>query len=164
MIMLFFPCLGTWAGWYAQDLAPVDAFYFAGMTLTTVGFGDVTPTGPVMKAFCMLYIITGVLSICFVASNLATMYNDSIQAQKYQFILEATEKPGWSKSGKANVMDTNNDGKIDWGEFLSNRLLEAELVDTEVLQDIKEAFDSLDVYHRGYFTKKEDEESGTGER
>ena len=37
----------------------VDSFYFSGITLTTVGYGDLTPTQPISKIFTIFYIIGG---------------------------------------------------------------------------------------------------------
>ena len=38
---------------------PVDALYLAGMTLTTIGFGDLGPTTPTARAFFALYSLLG---------------------------------------------------------------------------------------------------------
>lgn len=37
-----------------------DALYFSVMTLTTVGYGDFTPTSHLSKAFTMVYVFIGV--------------------------------------------------------------------------------------------------------
>ncbi len=37
----------------------VDAFYFAVVTLTTVGYGDLTPQTDAGKLFTVIYILTG---------------------------------------------------------------------------------------------------------
>ena len=38
----------------------VDSFYFSVTTLTTVGFGDLTPTTVLSKLFTVVYILTGI--------------------------------------------------------------------------------------------------------
>jgi voltage-gated potassium channel len=43
-----------------EDLRPLDAAYFSVTTLTTVGFGDVTPTTDAGKVFAMVFVILGV--------------------------------------------------------------------------------------------------------
>lgn len=38
----------------------VDAFYFCVATLTTVGYGDLTPVTDLGKIFTMVYLVTGI--------------------------------------------------------------------------------------------------------
>lgn len=38
----------------------VDSFYFCSVAVTTVGFGDLTPTRDVSKLFTVLYIFSGI--------------------------------------------------------------------------------------------------------
>ncbi|WP_308367397.1 MULTISPECIES: potassium channel family protein [unclassified Microbulbifer] len=43
-----------------ENWSVLDALYFSVVTLTTVGFGDLTPTRPISKAFTIIYILVGV--------------------------------------------------------------------------------------------------------
>lgn len=43
-----------------EDWGWVDAFYFSAVTLTTVGFGDFTPTTAASKIFTVFYIFSGI--------------------------------------------------------------------------------------------------------
>ena len=46
----------------------VDAFYFCVATLTTVGYGDITPVTDRGKIFTMVYLVTGIgLFVSFVS-------------------------------------------------------------------------------------------------
>ncbi|TMS36440.1 hypothetical protein L596_003602 [Steinernema carpocapsae] len=55
----------TWEGWpYA------DAFYFCFITMATIGFGDIVPTGQMYMFFTMAYIIIG-LSLATMCIDLA---------------------------------------------------------------------------------------------
>ena len=43
-----------------EDLKWLDAVYFSVITLTTVGYGDITPQTDAGKLFTIIYIITGI--------------------------------------------------------------------------------------------------------
>lgn len=43
-----------------DDWGWIDSFYFSAVTVTTVGFGDLTPTTDVAKLFTVLYIFAGI--------------------------------------------------------------------------------------------------------
>lgn len=43
-----------------EDWSWVDSLYFSTVAVTTVGFGDLTPTGDSSKLFTVVYILTGI--------------------------------------------------------------------------------------------------------
>jgi hypothetical protein len=43
-----------------EDWSWVDAFYFSAVAVTTVGFGDLTPSGDGSKLFTVAYIFAGI--------------------------------------------------------------------------------------------------------
>jgi len=43
-----------------EDWSWVDSFYFSAVALTTVGFGDLTPSTDVSKLFTVFYIFSGI--------------------------------------------------------------------------------------------------------
>jgi voltage-gated potassium channel len=45
---------------YVEDLEWLDAFYFAVITLTTVGYGDFSPKTDAGKIFTIFYVLIGV--------------------------------------------------------------------------------------------------------
>jgi hypothetical protein len=45
---------------YVQDLSWVDSLYFCVVTLTTIGYGDITPVTNVEKLFTVGYILAGI--------------------------------------------------------------------------------------------------------
>lgn len=49
----------------------LDALYFSVITLSTVGYGDLSPTTPLSKVFTMAYVIMGISIFVSFASMLA---------------------------------------------------------------------------------------------
>lgn len=45
---------------YAEGWSWVDAFYFSTVAVTTVGFGDLSPTTDGTKLFTVFYVLTGI--------------------------------------------------------------------------------------------------------
>lgn len=52
--------IGTVVYRIIEDWSWVDSFYFSSVTLTTVGFGDLSPSSDVSKLFTVFYIFTGI--------------------------------------------------------------------------------------------------------
>lgn len=55
---------------HVEKLSWLDAFYFSTITLTTVGYGDITPHTDAGKIFTIFYVITGIGIIAAFASQL----------------------------------------------------------------------------------------------
>jgi uncharacterized membrane protein YfcA len=53
--------LGTAAYHRLEGWSWLDALYFCVISLATVGFGDLTPTTPLAKAFTVVYVINGIV-------------------------------------------------------------------------------------------------------
>ena len=59
-LALFVLIIGTVVYRFVEDWSWVDSFYFSSVALTTVGFGDLTPTTDASKVFTVFYIFSGV--------------------------------------------------------------------------------------------------------
>jgi voltage-gated potassium channel len=53
--------IGTWFYWQFEPTITswVDAYYFTVITLTTIGYGDFSPTIPLTKIFTTFYVFVG---------------------------------------------------------------------------------------------------------
>ena len=69
--------IGTVAYHYIEGWSLVDALYFSVVTLTTIGFGDITPETDAGKLFTIFYIIIGIGVILSFINTLQNHYNES---------------------------------------------------------------------------------------
>jgi voltage-gated potassium channel len=59
--------------YFEEGMSFVDSFYFIMMTVTTIGYGDITPTKNVTKWFVSFYSIVGVTMFFVAASFMASI-------------------------------------------------------------------------------------------
>jgi hypothetical protein len=60
VIVLMWIFLGTFIFWNIESWTLIDSFYFSVSSLTTVGYGDLTPSSQFGKLVAALYILFGV--------------------------------------------------------------------------------------------------------
>jgi voltage-gated potassium channel Kch len=59
-----------------------NAFYFSFSTLTTVGFGDITPMSKIARTLAVMEAVTGTLYIAILISRLVGMYSPNAGSSK----------------------------------------------------------------------------------
>ncbi len=57
--------IGTWTFHKIEGWSWIDAFYFSASTLTTVGFGDLTPTTDFSKLFTVAFMFIGIAIVVY---------------------------------------------------------------------------------------------------
>ena len=65
---------GTIFYWRFEDWSFIKALYFAVVTLTTVGYGDLHPTSDGTRIFTIIYILTGLGVLVALLSSVAQQY------------------------------------------------------------------------------------------
>ena len=65
---------GTIFYWRSEGWTIIQALYFSVVTLTTVGFGDFTPTSAGTQIFTIIYILTGLGVLVALLSSVAQQY------------------------------------------------------------------------------------------
>ena len=65
---------GTLFYWRFEDWTIVESFYFCIVTLTTVGFGDLSPTTAGTQIFTVVYILTGFGVLVALLTSVAQQY------------------------------------------------------------------------------------------
>jgi len=73
----------------------VEAFYFSVVTLTTIGYGEYTPSGPIMQLYTVVYAVLGIGM--FVTFN-ARLVSFAIQGRRQQ---TSSSSDGSSADGPA---------------------------------------------------------------
>jgi hypothetical protein len=73
-VIFLFLCIGTLFYHRVEKWSYLDSFYTTGITLSTVGYGDFTPTQPVAKIFSVLLAFVGVGIVCYSITILAQHY------------------------------------------------------------------------------------------
>ncbi len=65
---------GTLFYWRFEDWTIIEAFYFCIVTVTTVGFGDLSPTTAGTQIFTVIYILTGFGILVALLTSVAQQY------------------------------------------------------------------------------------------
>ncbi len=60
IILASWLALGTIIYTVYEEWTPVESFYFCVMTLTTIGYGDYTPTDSTMQLYTAIYAVLGI--------------------------------------------------------------------------------------------------------
>ena len=65
---------GTIFYWRFEDWSLIQSFYFCIVTLTTVGYGDLSPTTDATQLFTVVYILTGFGVLVALLTSVAQQY------------------------------------------------------------------------------------------
>ena len=66
--------IGTMGFHFLENWSLVDSFYFTGITLTTIGYGDLHPTKDLTKIVVVFFAFAGVALVLFALTMLAELY------------------------------------------------------------------------------------------
>lgn len=66
----------------SHELSGFDALYFSYVTLTTVGFGDITPTAPTARMLAVLEALTGTIYLAVLVARLVSLYSKTRDASQ----------------------------------------------------------------------------------
>ncbi|MES1907563.1 MAG: hypothetical protein MHM6MM_000660 [Cercozoa sp. M6MM] len=127
------------------------AIYFAIVTLTTVGYGDVVLHRTGSLLFASVWMIVGTVAIAHCIGQIISLALEQRREQARKRLL--THALAHVEDFRS--IDLDGDNKIDRAEFLTQMLLRLELVGAEQLHEINEQFDMLDRNGDGAITLDE---------
>jgi len=139
MLIIALGSVGTIFYYCNEELSFVDAFYFAMITLATVGYGDVATTKQSTRIFGTFFVFFGVSMMAFAVGRFAAILA-RIEQQKQidEFI----------KKGITNevieALDADGSGYIDKAEFLEEMLVQVGAAKRSDVKKCREMFSSLD--------------------
>ncbi|MEY3894608.1 MAG: hypothetical protein RLZZ214_127 [Verrucomicrobiota bacterium] len=62
-----------------QEMTSFNAFYFSFSTLTSVGYGDITPASKVARMLAVMESVTGILYVAVLISRLVSLYSPLVR-------------------------------------------------------------------------------------
>lgn len=149
-IIVAITILGIVYGTMCEDWTVIQSIYFTSITSSTVGFGDFHPSHEWSRLMCLLLLPLTVAVFCEVLGRIAGAYLDHKIAVEEKHFLNRQ----FTKSDLAN-MDANQDGSVEWGEFLGFMLIAMQKVDDEEIAELREVFDKLDITKTGRLNKED---------
>lgn len=136
----------SWDGLHnCEGLPYVDAVYFAVVTFVTLGFGDITPQTAGGEAFACIFSLVGIASYL----NLVGAVTRSFLKVKEQIKVDRISKE------ELEAADEDQSGHVDLFEFTRFILTKFNMVDRQVLQEIKQNFKHLDRDGSGFLERRD---------
>lgn len=74
VIVVILLAIGTFYYSAAEGWSYIDSFYFSTITLTTIGFGDFSPTTPAAKLFTSIYALLGIGVMLYILSSVIGVF------------------------------------------------------------------------------------------
>jgi len=130
-----------------NDLSAVECFYFAVITMTTIGYGDISPGTQTGKGFGTLYVLFGCAAVAQVLGSIAGIY---IDAKQEEARLKVLKKKITLEDFTA--FDVDGDGCIERSEFIVRKLMLMGLVNQTDVALCESEFTDMDVDGSGEIT------------
>mmetsp|Transcript_112713 Transcript_112713/g.318519 ORF Transcript_112713/g.318519 Transcript_112713/m.318519 type:complete len:420 (-) Transcript_112713:164-1423(-) len=157
---------GTIVMAYLDDKCFSEAFYWASVTMTTVGYGDVLPTSDASKLFTIFYVF---LSFGVIASAISFLGSIPFEARRLKNIAKVLQQFGESLEPKElealcsseEIRSVRTDGMnqsteaphVTCGEFILWQLLKQEKIGMEDVRPCLAMFDKLDKDKSGWLNE-----------
>jgi potassium channel subfamily K len=127
-----------------------DVVYYAVVTASTIGFGDICPVSQRAKLAAVVYIPLAVAAAGELLSGVATRILERRQKLVYrqQLLADLT-------IDNLKAMDANGDEKISRHEYIQFMLIEMGIADQQEFNELHQQFEKLDVDGSGFLDKRD---------
>lgn len=127
-----------------EGMSFVEAFYCVCVTVTTLGYGDVTFQTTGGRAFAVIWILISTINVAQFFLYIAELYTEGRRQSLVQWVL--TRK---TTSSDLEAADMDNNGVVSASEFVVYKLKEMGKIEEQDVVEILKEFDSLDVDNSG---------------
>lgn len=136
----------AWDGLHdCEAMSTVDALYFAVVTMTTLGFGDITPHTAGGEAFACIFSLVGIAAYL----NLVGAVTNSFLKVKEKIKMDRITQEELEQA------DEDGTGNVDLFEFTRFILTKFNVVEKKVFRDIKLNFKHLDRDGSGFLERRD---------
>jgi len=145
--------IGTVCYSLIEDVTAIQAFYWSSVTVTTVGYGDVSPVTDGGKWFSIFYLLIGTVLMAKALGDIAALPLDMRRKKMEAAVLsqyggdldpeeltEIASDPALSELG----LDREQEGSCSRIEFVMSMLLKLEKIDKNDVQRCVKVFNGLD--------------------
>eukprot|EP00250_Pteridium_aquilinum_P035175 c8807_g1_i1 orf=271-1362(+) len=127
-----------------EGMGFVEAFYLVCVTVTTLGYGDVSFQTTGGRAFAVIWILVSTVNVAQLFLYIAELYTEGRRESLLQWVL--TRK---TTSSDLEAADMDNDGVVSASEFVIYKLKEMGKIEEQDVVEILKEFESLDVDDSG---------------
>ena len=133
-----------------EYLSTLDAVYMASVSMATVGYGDLSPSGEEARGLAVVWLLFCSLITAEAFGMTAEMFFEHRQARlnKKNLHKEYTAR-------SIMKLDDDKSGEVSEIEFVAHMLVQTQIVDLGTLTDIRERFKELDVTGDGFITEED---------
>lgn len=136
--ILFFVLIGTLLGVLVEDWTLVESFYYGTITVTTIGYGDYSPSTEFGRRVAIFYLLAAVVVVTNALSQLAMLFADTDINVDLEKMLAEDES-----------------GVITKEEFMARMLIQLNMVEGDMLANIRKQFATLDADGSGELDHKD---------
>jgi potassium channel subfamily K len=134
-----------------EDWTALEGFYYVLVTMTTVGYGDYSPSTDEGKGVALIWLILGTLSMARLIGDCINVYIDAQTERRQKEILANA----FTKTSDFAIFDEDGDNQVTEVEFLSKMLTRLKLCQQGHIDEIRNKFKEIDVDGSAYITREE---------